>query len=214
MKTNFRASMISPVSGRRAARASRGPLPDWNVLIAGRIMRASKISDAIQILVGALFCLIGLAIVVWAFAAAPAGEQVWLLAGFGLVFAGFGCIPLYFVSRTRREQAKRNDLRALRPEEPWMLREDWAQGRAQSTTRSGMFGAWVFTIFWNAVSIPILFMQSEMVEEAGRTAYIGRLSRILAKNATMRDREGCSIVACLNMPRILQYSSVPSLGHL
>ena len=138
-------------------------------------MPASKASNAVAIFIGSVFCLLGLGIAVWGLAASPMDEDSWILLAFGLVFGGFGCLPLYFVSRERKQQAKRDDILSLHPGQPWMLREDWAQGRAKSGTRSGLAFAWIFAIFWNAVSAPILFLFSDMVEEAGPVAYIALL---------------------------------------
>ena len=43
-------------------------------------------------------------------------------------------------------------------EKPWLKREDWAAGRVVSGTRKGVLLLWMFTIFWNAVSAPIVFI--------------------------------------------------------
>ena len=141
-------------------------------------MPGSKVSNAIQIFVGSLSSLVGLAITGWAVVASPMGEDSWMLAAFGLVFGGFGCLwclPLYLISRERKQQTKRDELLSRHLEQPWMLREDWAQGRAKSETRSGMTFVWIFAVFWNAVSVPILFLFSDMVDEGGRAAYLALL---------------------------------------
>ena len=98
-----------------------------------------------------------------------------MLAAFGLVFGAFGSFPLYCVSRERKQQAKRQELQSIHPRQPWMLRKDWAQGRAKSETRSGMAFVWIFAIFWNAMSAPLLFLFPDMVDEGGREAYIALL---------------------------------------
>lgn len=138
-------------------------------------MTGSKASNAISLFIGSLFCLLGLGIAVWGVAASPMGKDSWMLVAFGLVFGGFGCLPLYFVSRAKKQQAKREQLRAIYPDEPWMRREDWAQGRAKSNTRTGMAFAWVFAIFWNAVSSPLLYFFPDMVKQGGRPAYLALL---------------------------------------
>jgi hypothetical protein len=43
-------------------------------------------------------------------------------------------------------------LQAEHPAEPWMWREDWAQGRSNSTTGSNLVTAWVFATFWNMIA--------------------------------------------------------------
>jgi hypothetical protein len=43
------------------------------------------------------------------------------------------------------------------PETPWMWRRDWALGRIRSSSKQTMILAWVFALFWNAVSFPLLW---------------------------------------------------------
>ncbi len=98
--------------------------------------------------------------------------QIWMLLIFGLVFSGvgFGLILaiLYGTSLAQREQ--RNQ--AEHPAEPWLWREDWAQGRVVSKTRSNMIGAWIFAVLWNLVSMPMLFILPRQAAEKP-VAYIG-----------------------------------------
>ena len=98
----------------------------------------------------------------------------WMLLLFGLVFStvGFGLMFAAvfggrFLKRQQRAQSEH-------PAEPWLWREDWAQGRIQSTTRSGMIGAWIFAGLWNAISAPVLFF---LPQEAAKKpiAYVGLL---------------------------------------
>ena len=43
-------------------------------------------------------------------------------------------------------------------EKPWLNRKDWAAGRIVSGTRKSALLLWMFTLFWNAVSTPIVFV--------------------------------------------------------
>ena len=122
----------------------------------------SKFSTVILVLFCAPFCLAGLGIFVWALAAAPMAGQSWMLAAFGLVFAAFGFAPLLLLSRGQKEQSRQEELRARYPDAPWMVREDWAQGRIQSTNQPAtIIGAWVFAVLWNLISLPSVYFSRE-----------------------------------------------------
>ena len=97
---------------------------------------------------------------------------VWLGLIFGIVFSGIGLGLMFaailggrFLKRQQRAQAEH-------PAEPWLWREDWAQGRANSKTRPGMIGAWVFAALWNAVSMPVLVFVPRAAAK-NPAAYVG-----------------------------------------
>lgn len=73
---------------------------------------------------------------------------------FGLIFFGCGtsliAVALFSMPRIK----KQNRVHAEHPESPWMWRPDWAEGRANSKTRSTMKSAWTMALFWNLVSFP------------------------------------------------------------
>jgi hypothetical protein len=85
-----------------------------------------------------------------------AQNSVWIMMLVGALFTciGFGLI---FVAIFGAKYLKRQQrLQAEHPAEPWLWREDWAKGRVKSNTKSGMIGAWIFAVFWNAVSAPMV----------------------------------------------------------
>ena len=90
----------------------------------------------------------------------------WMLLLFGLVFSGIGfglMLAAIFGDRFMKRQQR---AQAEHPAEPWLWREDWAQGRIRSNTRSGMIGAWIFAVLWNAVSMPVLvFLPGEAAKK-------------------------------------------------
>lgn len=102
------------------------------------------------------------------------GSKVWLGLLFGVLFSGigFGLIlgAFYGVKVQRRDQRRR----AEHPGQPWLWRDDWAQGRTVSKIKSETIGAWVFAVVWNLVSLPVLFF---VPQEAAKNpvAYIGLL---------------------------------------
>ena len=82
----------------------------------------------------------------------------WFLLLFGLVFSGVGFGLIFAALYGGRYAQRQQRLQVEHPAEPWLWRADWAQGRANSTTRTSAIAGWVFAIFWNAVSMPIAFL--------------------------------------------------------
>lgn len=85
-------------------------------------------------------------------------KPVWLPLLFGVVFSGVGfglMIAVLYGSRLYQRDRRRQ---AEHPSEPWLWREDWAQGRVFSQTRNGMIAGWLFAIFWNLVSAPLAYI--------------------------------------------------------
>jgi hypothetical protein len=94
---------------------------------------------------------------VFAFVSLRAGTNMPGLAGFvfGMFFAciGFGLIAAaIFGYRKLNQQA---DLRDASPDKPWVWREDWAAGRANGSDPRANITLWVFTAFWDFISITI-----------------------------------------------------------
>jgi len=104
----------------------------------------------------AAFGVFALSAVIHQLIAGGAGDKpAWLGLIFGIVFSGIGfglMIAVLFGNRIYRRTQQRQ---AEHPSEPWLWREDWAQGRVLSKTRSNMIGAWVFAILWNLISAPV-----------------------------------------------------------
>jgi hypothetical protein len=65
------------------------------------------------------------------------------MVGFGLLFAAL---------KAPAAQRKDNARKAANPDAPWLWREEWADGRIKSANGPAMAGAWIFAIFWNALS--------------------------------------------------------------
>lgn len=98
----------------------------------------------------------------------------WLLLPFGLVFSGVGFGLIYAALYGGRYAQRQQRLQAEHPAEPWLWRTDWAQGRANSKTRTSMLSGWVFAIFWNAISMPIAFLVvPTAARQRGPIAYLG-----------------------------------------
>ena len=78
------------------------------------------------------------------------------MTAFGLTFTLAGGALLLAQLNAKKQEAGLARKRQLYPQSPWMWREDWSQGRVQSTTRTSMISMWVFALIWNLVSSPIL----------------------------------------------------------
>jgi hypothetical protein len=99
-------------------------------------------------------------------------SPVWLMLIFGIVFSGIGLGLMYLSIFGSKFLKKQERAQAEHPAEPWLWREDWAQGRIKSKTRSGMIGAWIFAVLWNLVSAPMLvFVPREAAKKP--IAYLG-----------------------------------------
>jgi hypothetical protein len=107
------------------------------------------------------FALFGVAAVIFAFTQLIRGAgamSFWFPLIIGTLFGsiGFGLIAM-MVTQGKRG-ALRQQLQAEHPNEPWLWREDWAQGRIRSKTRTSMVREWVFTIFWNLAILPTIWL--------------------------------------------------------
>ena len=77
----------------------------------------------------------------------------WGLMGFKMifviVFGGFGFGLLYGVSRAPQEKDKTDPVYA---DKPWLLNDDWQTSNIRSSSKTSMWVAWGFAVFWNAIS--------------------------------------------------------------
>jgi len=69
--------------------------------------------------------------------------SIFIAIGAGIVGATI------FGTRKLKQQAARQQ---AAPDSPWLWREDWAIGRAQSRNRNTTIGLWMAAVFWNAIS--------------------------------------------------------------
>jgi hypothetical protein len=98
--------------------------------------------------------------------------KLWMLLIFGLVFTGIGLglmSAVIFGGRILKQQQR---AQAEHPAEPWLWRQDWAQGRIKGSTKSGMIGAWMFAALWNLISAPTLIFLPQAAAKKP-IAYVG-----------------------------------------
>jgi hypothetical protein len=86
------------------------------------------------------------------------GRALFMLGTFALVFSlgGFGLMVAALYGR--KNVIRQAELQARHPGQPWLWKEEWANGRVTDSTRGGTIATWVFAIMWNAISSPLLFM--------------------------------------------------------
>src|SRR6185437_3396908 len=85
------------------------------------------------------------------------GPQGWMGVVFGLLFACIG-LGLMIASVVGFRISKQQDeLKAANPDKPWLWRKDWAEGRANGGDTRANITAWVFTGFWDLLSVLIAF---------------------------------------------------------
>ncbi len=82
------------------------------------------------------------------------GMPFWFPLIMGTLFGGIGFGLMALIVTQGKRGARRKQLQAEHPNEPWLWREDWAQGRIRSKTRTSMVRDWLFTIFWNLATLP------------------------------------------------------------
>lgn len=101
----------------------------------------------------------------------------WGLIGFKsifvFVFGGFGLGLLIFVWRAAPEKD------ASQPEfknSPWLLNDDWQTPTIRSSSKTAMWSAWAFAVFWNLISAALPFIvYQEVTEKGNNIALVGLL---------------------------------------
>lgn len=95
---------------------------------------------------------------------------------FGAVFAGVGLGLIgggFWGQRRGREEER---LSSLHPQAPWLWKPEWEEGRIRALGRAGFLMPGIFALFWNLVSLPLLFvLPEEIFEKGNRAALLGLL---------------------------------------
>ncbi len=148
---------------RHDPRTGIGELPDATAELSSAGRGALLLS-----LFGGVFVLAG----VWALlhllprAATPGDVEGRLAAGvLGLVFSVAGAGMIALAAFLRRRAGERFEQRRSHPEAPWMWDREWASREIAGSGRVALGVAWIFALFWNAISWPLV---PKMVEALGR----------------------------------------------
>lgn len=105
----------------------------------------------------------------------------WGMAGFQLffvvIFGGIGAGLLY---ATFRLSVQAGNASAVESIEPWLSRPAWANNEIRSSSRSTMWVAWGFALFWCLISAPLPFAVIEEVQRNGNMlAWLGLLFPVI-----------------------------------
>ncbi len=93
--------------------------------------------------------------------------MVMFLGLFGLLFGGVGFgIMIFGVIGSRRVAADERRQQE-KPQEPWTWKQDWADGRILSSNKKTLIFSTGFALFWNLISLPVLFIVPTEVSEKG-----------------------------------------------
>jgi len=109
---------------------------------------------------------------------------IFTLAGLAIMGAA-----IYGTRRANAEAA----LRARHPGEPWMWNREWAARRISDGSRTSVVVLWVFTLIWNGLSAPVVFILPTELAKGNRGIWIALLFPLVgiglliaAMRATMR----------------------------
>lgn len=136
-------------------------------------------------------------------------QQAGLLAVFALAFGGVGVGGIAGTIAGRRRVEGGRSREARHPAAPWLWREDWASRRIGDSSRSGMWGAWIFTGLWNLISLPSAVLGAREALERGHHAallvlifpVVGVGLLVWAVRATLRYRRfGVSVLELSTLP--------------
>ena len=98
----------------------------------------------------------------------------WGLLGFKSIFLiVFGGVGFGIIIAVWRAAPDKNKEDLVYTDKPWLLNDDWQTNTIRSTSKASMWGAWVFAIFWNAISsITPFIAYEEIVEKQNYIALI------------------------------------------
>ena len=104
-------------------------------------------------------------------------EVRWGLIGFRaifvLVFGGFGAGMMFWAVKSPRKKDA-SDPKFV--DRPWLANDAWQTSTIRSSSKTAMYGAWVFAVVWNAISAPLPFViYGEVLDKDNFIALVGLL---------------------------------------
>ena len=139
-------------------------------------------------------------------------EKLFLQVILALCFGGVGFGLIVFGRYASRKAAEEDALQHQHPNEPWMWRPDWAQGRVSGANKQTMVFTWAFAVFWNLISAPLLLViPKEVIEKDNKLALLGLMFPVIgvglfvwAVRATLRWRKfGASTFEMAAVPGVI-----------
>lgn len=101
----------------------------------------------------------------------------WGMIGFESIFVVvFGGAGLGLLIWSWRAPTPKDKSDPRYEDAPWLADDAWQTATIRSSSKTSMYGAWVFAVFWNAISAPIPFLAyGEIVERHNYVVLIGLL---------------------------------------
>lgn len=100
----------------------------------------------------------------------------WGLLGFKMIFVVvFGGVGFGLLIATFRSSPEKDDADPAYADTPWLVNDGWQTNEIRSASRSAMWGAWAFAVFWNAISSFIPFVLVGELEDGNYIALVGLL---------------------------------------
>ena len=177
---------------------------------------SSRVGSAFFTLFGLPFLAGGLWAAVMALRALAApsfdGQTLFLQAIFAIAFCGVGGGLIWWGRYSAGKAREIARLKAVHPESPWMWKPEWAVGRIVGSTKATMVFTWVFAVFWNLISVPLLFVvPREVLEKQNYLGLIGLLFPVVgvgllywAARATARWKKfGSSVFEMAAVPGVI-----------
>lgn len=105
----------------------------------------------------------------------------WGLLGFKSIFLFvFGGVGLGLLIAAWRAPREKDQTLPEYQGAPWLLKDDWQTAIIKSTSKSSMWGAWLFATIWNLISAPLPFvLYEEVLEKENYVAIVGLLFPII-----------------------------------
>ncbi len=98
---------------------------------------------------------------------------------FALVFGGVGFGLMFAAVYGGRMVKEAEELKAARPEEPWLWEKDWVDGHIRAGSKGKMIGALIFATLWNLISAPALLFVPGEVADGNNLALIALLFPVI-----------------------------------
>ena len=105
----------------------------------------------------------------------------WSMIGFNSIFLFvFGGVGLGLLVAAWRAPKEKDSTLPEYQGAPWLLNDDWQTATIRSTSKSSMWGAWIFAAIWNLISAPLPFvLYEEVLAKANYIALVGLLFPIV-----------------------------------
>jgi hypothetical protein len=138
-------------------------------------------------------------------------EQIILSTVFALLFGGVGFGLMVVAFKAKKDHEREEELKKRHPDEPWLWRKDWAEGKIRSSSRKEMAMAWALTAFVLFISVPLVPAVIDEAGKGGKAALVGLVFPLIglglltwAIRATIRwKRFGTSVVQMASVPGVI-----------